>query len=180
MATALPAGLADHHGQSLARSGALSSGVHLTPAPAPKVQHQLLMGAIRSAGHAGLLASIVAIGGLVCLFVWVAWRFGPTITRFCGIASWWAAWACGSQGGYDYMVVLLILGTGSWAFGTLWYAKRRGHWPSPLSQRIFTRTLATQHTKPGTPPARPDAGATAHPEVPRSATSRRGGPQPKA
>ena len=45
------------------------------------------------------------------LFAWVAWRFGPTLLRFCGIASWWAGWACGSQGGYGYMAFLLILGT---------------------------------------------------------------------
>ena len=106
----------------------------------------------RGTGHTGLLASIVAISGLICLLVWGAWRFGPTITRYCGMASWWAAWACGSQGGYGYMVLLLVLGTGSWACGTVWYVKRRGHWPSPLSQRVFTRMHVRQRTKPSTPP----------------------------
>jgi hypothetical protein len=62
----------------------------------------------RSAAHGGLFASIVAVGGLVCLFAWVAWRFGPTITRFCGIASWGGAWACGSRGGYGYMIELAL------------------------------------------------------------------------
>ena len=32
--------------------------------------------------------------------------------RCCGLASWWAGWACGSQGGYGYMVFLVILGVG--------------------------------------------------------------------
>ena len=41
-------------------------------------------------GHPAVLASIVAAGGLLCLFAWVGWRFGPTLTRFSGVASWWA------------------------------------------------------------------------------------------
>jgi hypothetical protein len=101
--------------------------------------HELLDGAGGGA-HAGPLASLIALGGFACLFAWVAWRFGPTLLRFCGLASWWAGWACGSQGGYSYMVILVILGTLSWATGTIWYHARRGRWPSPLSQRIFTRT----------------------------------------
>lgn len=152
MAIVLCAGPADHGRQLPARFDTPSAGVHLTVAPASTRQDGLLMAVHRSAAHTDVLASIVAISGLVCVFVWVAWRFGPTLTRYCGIASWWAAWACGSQGGYGYMLLLLILGTGSWAVGTLWYVKRRGHWPSPLSQRIFTRTLATQRTKPSAPP----------------------------
>jgi hypothetical protein len=97
-------------------------------------------------GHPGVLASIVAVGGLVCLFAWVAWRFGPTLTRFCGLASWWAAWACGSQGGYGYMIFFLILGTASWSAGSIWYHARRGRWPSLLAQRLFTRLLGSQRT----------------------------------
>ena len=46
--------------------------------------------------------------------------------RFCGLASWWAGWACGSQGGYGYMVFLVILGTLSWGAGTIWSHARRG------------------------------------------------------
>ena len=92
-------------------------------------------------GHPGVLASIVAVGGLLCLAAWVAWRFGPTLARYCGLAAWWAGWACGSQGGYGYMTFFLILGTASWSTGTIWYHARRGHWPSLLSQRLFTRLL---------------------------------------
>jgi hypothetical protein len=86
------------------------------------------------------LASVIAIGGLLCPTAWIAWRFGPTITRYCGLASWWAGWACGSQGSYTYMIVLIALGTISWSLGTIWYHARRGRWPSQLSQRLFTRT----------------------------------------
>ena len=151
MAIAPCAGPADHtRRQPEPLDRWMPAGIHLTAAPANTRQHGLLTAVHRSAAHGDLFASIVAIGGLVCLFAWVAWRYGPTITRYCGIASWWAAWACGSQAGYDYMAVLLIVGTGSWAFGTLWYAKRRGHWPSPLSQRIFTLTLAAQRTRSST------------------------------
>jgi hypothetical protein len=97
-------------------------------------------------GHPGVLASIVAVGGLLCLFAWIAWRYGPTLTRFVGVGSWWAGWACGSQGGYGYMVFFLILGTGSWSAGTIWFHARRGYWPSLLSQRLFTRLLHSHRT----------------------------------
>jgi hypothetical protein len=110
--------------------------------------HDLLAVADRGGAHTGALASIIAIGGLVCLFAWVAWRFGPTLMRFCGLASWWAGWACGSQGGYGYMVFLVILGTLSWGIGTIWYQARRGRWPSLLSQRLFTRILRTRSATP--------------------------------
>jgi hypothetical protein len=107
--------------------------------------HDLLIASGGAGAHAGALASLITLGGFVCLFAWVTWRFGPTLMRFCGLASWWAGWACGSQGGYGYMVFLVILGTLSWAAGTIWYHARRGRWPSLLSQRLFTRTL---HTRP--------------------------------
>ena len=110
--------------------------------------HDLLVAAGGAGAHTGALASLVTLGGFVCMFVWVTWRFGPTLMRFCGLASWWAGWACGSQGGYGYMVLLVILGTLSWAAGTIWYHARRGRWPSLLSQRLFTRTLHTRPTSP--------------------------------
>jgi hypothetical protein len=111
-------------------------------------RHDLLVVADRGGAHAGALASIIAIGGFVCLFAWVAWRFGPTLMRFCGLASWWAGWACGSQGGFGYMIFLVILGTLSWGVGTIWYHARRGRWPSLLSQRLFTRSLRTRSASP--------------------------------
>ena len=110
--------------------------------------HDLLVAADRGGPSPGALASLVAVGGFVCLFAWVAWRFGPTLLRFCGIASWWAGWACGSQGGYGYMALLLILGTAVWSAGTVWYHARRGYWPSRLSQRIFSRATDTQTPDP--------------------------------
>jgi hypothetical protein len=77
-------------------------------------------------------------------FAWVAWRFGPTLMRYTGIASWWAGWACGSQGGYAYMVALVILGTLAWTAGTIWYHARRGRWPSQLSERLFAHSRAAR------------------------------------
>ena len=64
----------------------------------------LRVAAVGGGAHTGALASIVTVAGFVCLFAWVAWRFGPTLLRFGGVASWWAGWACGNQGGYGYMV----------------------------------------------------------------------------
>jgi hypothetical protein len=69
--------------------------------------HDLLVAAGGTGPHTGALASLVTLGGFACLFAWVTWRFGPTLMRFCGLASWWAGWACGSQGGYGYMVLLV-------------------------------------------------------------------------
>jgi hypothetical protein len=89
----------------------------------------------------GPLAAAISIVGLLALFAWIAWRFGPTLLRVGGWCSWWAAWACGSEGGYAYCVALLVLGTLAWSAGTVWYARRRGRWPSPLSRRLLTALL---------------------------------------
>jgi hypothetical protein len=43
-------------------------------------------------------------------FLWIAWRFGPMLTRLTGWCAWWVAWSCGSQGGCGYCVALLVLG----------------------------------------------------------------------
>jgi hypothetical protein len=51
------------------------------------------------------------------------------------------AWACGSQGGYAYCLAFAGLGALAWGGGTLWYVRRRGRWPSPISARLFTRLL---------------------------------------
>lgn len=95
--------------------------------------------ALSGGGGREVFASLVAIGGLVCVLTWIGYRFGPTLLRYGGLGAWWAGWACGSQGGYGYMLFLLILGTLSWAIGTLWYHRRRDRWPSPISQRLLTR-----------------------------------------
>jgi hypothetical protein len=87
------------------------------------------------------LATAITILGLVATLAWFAWRFGPTLTRLTGWCSWWVAWACGSQGGYGYCFAFLLLGTLAWGGGTIWYAHRRGRWPSPLSARLFTHLL---------------------------------------
>ena len=95
-----------------------------------------------SGGH-GVVASLIAVGGLVLLVAWIGYRFGPALLRYGGLAAWWAGWACGSQGGYTDMLALLTLGSLSWALGTFWYHARRGRWPSPVSQRLLgcTRRL---------------------------------------
>ena len=87
------------------------------------------------------LAGAIALFGLVTTVAWLALRFGPTLVRLAGWCSWWVAWACGSQGGYGYCVGLLVLGTLAWGAGTVWYERRRGRWPSPLSAKLFTRLL---------------------------------------
>jgi hypothetical protein len=83
------------------------------------------------------VAGAISLLGLLAACSWLAWRFGPTLLRLAGWCSWWVAWACGSQGGYAYCAVLVILGIVTWGVGTLWYARRRGRWPSPLSARLF-------------------------------------------
>jgi hypothetical protein len=90
-------------------------------------------------GLPGGIAAAVAILGLVAVLAWASYRYGPTITRATGMAMWWTAWACGSEGAFGYMSVLLALGTSLWAGGTIWYARRRGHWPSPVSARLLGR-----------------------------------------
>jgi len=77
--------------------------------------------------------------GLLTTAAWLGWRFGPTLLRLAGWCSWWVAWACGSQGGYAYAAALGFLGVVAWGAGTLWYARRRGRWPSPQSARLFAR-----------------------------------------
>ena len=106
--------------------------------------HQLLLAAAGAGGLGGVLATLVSVAGVVAVAAWVIYRYGPTLARFAGIAFWWAAWCCGSQGGFGYMALLLILGTALWAGGTIWYAKRRGYWPSRISARLLDRHL--RHT----------------------------------
>ncbi len=89
----------------------------------------------------GPLAGVICLLGFLAVVALVGWRFGPTLARVTGWYSWWVAWACGSQGGYDYCVASLVLGGLAWGGGTIWYAKRRGRWPSPLSARLFARLL---------------------------------------
>jgi len=102
-------------------------------------------------GLSGTLAGVITVTGFVAAATWIIYRFGPAIARLVGIATWWAAWACGSQGALSYMAVLLVLGTALWATGTIWYAKRRGHWPSPISARLLDRNRgrATPHRGAG-------------------------------
>ena len=90
---------------------------------------------------AGPLAGMIGVLGFLAVVAWVGWRFGPTLARVTGWCSWWVAWACGSQGGYGYCVAFLLLGALAWGGGTLWYARRRGRWPSALSARLFERLL---------------------------------------
>jgi hypothetical protein len=89
----------------------------------------------------GPLADVIGVLGFLGVAAWLGWRLGPTLARVAGWCSWWVAWACGSQGGYGYSAVLLVLGTLAWGAGTIWYATRRGHWPSVFSAKLFTRLL---------------------------------------
>jgi len=89
----------------------------------------------------GPLAGLVSVLGMLAAFSWIVWRFGPALLRIAGFCSLWVAWACGSQGGYGYCAALSVLGAVLWVAGTVWYAKRRGRWPSPLSERLLPRVL---------------------------------------
>ena len=89
----------------------------------------------------GPLAGVIAVLGFVAVVAWIGWRFGPTLARLTGWCSWWVAWACGSEGGYGYRAAFLLLGALAWGSGTIWYAKRRGRWPSPISAKLFTRVV---------------------------------------
>jgi hypothetical protein len=93
----------------------------------------------------GPLARVVGVFGFLSVVAWVGWRFGPTLARVSGWCSWWVAWACGSQGGYGYCVAFLLLGALAWGGGTIWYARRRGRWPSALSARLFARLLGRRN-----------------------------------
>src|ERR1700736_6577200 len=106
------------------------------------------------AASTGVLAAAITIIGLLGTLVWLAWRFGPTLTRLTGSCCWWLAWACGSQGGYGYCGAFLLLGALAWGGGTIWYARRRGRWPSALSARLFARLLGKRNPlMPTEPPA---------------------------
>jgi hypothetical protein len=96
----------------------------------------------------GPFAGAISVIGLVAVFAWIAWRFGSTLLRVAGWSWWWVAWACGNQGGYGYCVVFLVLGTVAWGGGTVWYARRRGRWPSRLSGRVLTRLLGNNAAVP--------------------------------
>ena len=87
------------------------------------------------------LSGAVGLLGFLAVAAWLLWRFGPTLARLAGWGSLWAAWACGSQGGYGYCIAFAALGVLAWGAGTVWYARRRGYWPSALSARLFTRLL---------------------------------------
>ncbi len=90
---------------------------------------------------AGLPAGIICVLGVVAVVAGISWRFGPTLARVSGWCSWGVAWACGSQGGYGDCVAFAFFGVLAWGLGTVWYARRRGLWPSTLSARLFTRLL---------------------------------------
>ncbi len=83
------------------------------------------------------MAAAITILGFLAVAAWIAWRFGPTLARVSGWGSLWVAWACGSQGGYWYCAAFLLFGTLAWGGGTLWWAGRRGYWPSATSARLF-------------------------------------------
>jgi hypothetical protein len=90
---------------------------------------------------AGPLAVVICVLGLLGAVAWVVYRFGPTLARIAGWCSWWVGWACGSQGGYIYCLAFVLLGVLAWGSGTIWYARRRGRWPSAISARLFMQLL---------------------------------------
>lgn len=49
--------------------------------------------------------------------------------------------AAGPLAGGICVLGLAAVAGWAWGGGTLWYARRRGRWPSALSARLFTRLL---------------------------------------
>jgi hypothetical protein len=105
----------------------------------------------------GAPADAIGILGLLAVSAWITWRFGATLLRLTGFCSWCVGWACGSQGGYGYCLAFLALGILAWGAGTVWYAKRRGRWPSAISARLLTRVL--DRRSPLTPTEAPNDSA---------------------
>lgn len=90
------------------------------------------------------LSSAIGLLGFFAVAAWLLWRFGPTLARLSGWCSLAVAWACGNQGGYGYCVAFVVFGVLAWGAGTVWYARRRGYWPSALSAKLLA-------SLPGTP-----------------------------
>jgi hypothetical protein len=127
---------------ALGRGGGSSVDLYQTIASRPSgTRDSMPVGAAIPIASFGPLADVIGVLGLAAAFSWIAWRFGPTLLRIAGSCSWWVAWACGSQGGYGYGITFIVLGTLAWVAGTAWYARRRGRWPSAISERLLTRAL---------------------------------------
>jgi hypothetical protein len=103
---------------------------------------------LAAATDQGPFADAVCAAGLFAACAWLAVRFGPALLRIAGFCSLGVAWACGSQGGYGYCAAVLMLGVVTWAAGTVWYARRRGRWPSALSGRVLSRVLGRRSPLP--------------------------------
>jgi hypothetical protein len=82
--------------------------------------------------------TVIAAGGVLLVLAWVAWRYGPTISRVWGFGCWAIGWVLASQGAIGLSIAFLLWGGVSWAIGTAWYSRRRGYWPSAISARLFT------------------------------------------
>lgn len=100
---------------------------------------RIVLAIATNAGPSDVLAWIIGMGGIAAGIAWAFLRFGPTISRSCGAAFWWIGWMCGIAGGYVYTAVFVVAGTALWSAGTIWYASRQGHWPSPLGRRLNER-----------------------------------------
>jgi hypothetical protein len=48
-------------------------------------------------------------------------------------------------GGYAYCAAFALLGTLVCGAGTIWYARRRGYWPSGISASLFARLLGRRN-----------------------------------
>ena len=61
----------------------------------------------------GPLDGAISLLGLLAVSTYVAWRFGSTLLRITGWASW------GVEGGYGECVAFLVLGALAWGTGTV-------------------------------------------------------------
>lgn len=90
----------------------------------------------------GPLAGVIGILGFLVVVAWIAWRFGPTLSRVIAWCSLWVAWACGSQGGYGYCIAFMLLGTLAWGGGTVWYAPSGEAAGPRRSRRAYSRVCS--------------------------------------
>ena len=92
----------------------------------------------------GAHAGLIGVLGFLAVAAWDGWRFGPNhvptsqSVLVVGLGSVASA-------DYGYCVAFLLLGALAWGGGTIWYAKRRGRWPSALSARLFARLLGKRN-----------------------------------
>jgi hypothetical protein len=93
---------------------------------------------------AGPLAGAICVLGLVAVAGWGCVALRADVGARHGLVLVVGGVGVRQPGRLRYCVAFLVLGAAAWGGGTLWYARRRGRWPSALSARLFTRVLGSR------------------------------------